>query len=189
MKDIRRIIILGMCLLAVIGGGALYLLNTKQAVVTEGTFPITMTTAGVSTTTRQTDRTEEVRVAPAGSREYRNAAYHYSIFYPEELTVGENDEGGGAMTITFQNEKEVRGFQIFIVPYAEPQVSEARFKQDIPSGVRTDFSNITVDGVVGASFNSTNAMLGETREVWFIRDGFLYEVTTLKSLRIPGSPE
>ena len=86
------------------------------------------------------------------------------------------------MTVTFQNEKEVRGFQIFIVPYVLAQVSEERFRQDVPSGVRTNFTDITVDGAVGAAFNSTDALLGDTREVWFIHRGHLFEVTTLKPL-------
>ena len=115
-------------------------------------------------------------------REYRSAAYHFSLFYPQELKVEERSEGGGASTITFQNVEKGEGFQIFIVPYSEPQVSEQRFKQDVPSGVRKSLTNITVDGATAAAFYSADAALGETREVWFVRGGFLYEVTTLKPL-------
>lgn len=122
------------------------------------------------------------RTIPEGTREYRSTAYRFSLFYPQELTVGERDEGGGASTITFQNVAKAEGFQIFIVPYTEAKVSEARFKQDVPSGVRESLSNITVDGATAAAFYSTNALLGATREVWFVRNGFLYEVTTLKPL-------
>ena len=85
------------------------------------------------------------------------------------------------MTVTFQNEKEVKGFQLFIVPYAESQVSEARFKQDEPSGVRTNVRTITLDGATGASFNSIDVALKETHEIWFVHAGYLYEVTTFKS--------
>jgi hypothetical protein len=68
------------------------------------------------------------------------------------------------------------------VPYAEPQVSEERFKQDEPSGARTNLNSITVDGATGAAFYSTDVALGETREIWFVHGGYLYEVTTLKPL-------
>lgn len=122
------------------------------------------------------------RSVPEGSREYRNDTYHVSLFYPQELSVAERAESGGAMTITFQNEKEVKGFQVFIVPYAEPQVSEARFRQDEPSGVRTNVRNATIDGATAAAFYSTNAALGDTAEIWFVHGGYLYEVTTLKPL-------
>lgn len=124
------------------------------------------------------------RVVPEGMREYRNAAYHFSLLYPEELSVAEHQEGGGAITITFQNVERAEGFQTFIVPYGEPQVSEGRFRQDAPSGVRKNLTNIIVDGATGAAFYSTNLALGDTREVWFVHGGFLYEVTTLKSLDI-----
>lgn len=122
------------------------------------------------------------REVPAGAREYRSAEYNFSILYPENLTVSEHSEGRGATTITFQNTKTVAGFQIFIVPYGEPQVSEERFKLDEPSGIRESLTPITIDGATGASFFSTNLMLGDTREVWFVHGGYLYEVTTLKSL-------
>ena len=94
----------------------------------------------------------------------------------------ERQEGGGATTITFQNVEKAEGFQLFIVPYAEAQVSAERFKRDVPSGVRNNLTNITVDGATAAAFYSTNTELGATREVWVVRGGFLYEVTTLKPL-------
>lgn len=119
---------------------------------------------------------------PAGTKEYRSATYHFSLFYPHYLKVEERSEGGGATTITFQNVEKAEGFQIFIVPYGELQVSEGRFRQDVSSGVRESVMNITVDGATGAAFYSKNAALGDTREVWVVRGGFLYEITTLRPL-------
>ena len=122
------------------------------------------------------------RVPPAGLSEYYSAQYRFSLFYPEKLEVKEYDEGGGASTITFQNVAAAQGFQIFVVPYHDPQVSEERFHTDVPSGVRKGVQNITIDGVAGASFYSTNLSLGETAEMWFIHGGYLFEVTTPKPL-------
>ena len=125
---------------------------------------------------------QSARLVPEGAREYKSTAYGFSLLYPQYLSAAEQAEGGGAATITFQNIEKVQGFQIFIVPYNELQVSEERFKQDIPSGVRQALTNFAVDGVSGAAFYSTNIELGDTYEVWFVRDGFLYEATTLKPL-------
>ena len=86
------------------------------------------------------------------------------------------------MTVTFQHIATSEGFQIFIVPYGENKVSEARFKQDEPSGVRKGSRDITIDGVTANAFYSTNVMLGDTAEVWFINSGYLFEVTTPKPL-------
>ena len=126
--------------------------------------------------------TAVAREVPEGFREYRNTTYHFSLLYPEVLKVDEQQEGKNAITVTFQNTERGEGFQIFIVAHNEPQVSEARFKQDIPSGVRTDLANVTIDGATGAAFYSKDAALGDTREVWFVLNGYLYEVTTLKQL-------
>ena len=98
------------------------------------------------------------------------------------MNVKEYDEGAGATTITFQDVAVAQGFQIYIVPYKEAQVSEERFKQDSPLGVRDSLRTTSVDGAVGATFYGKDSFLGETYEAWFVRDGYLYEVTTLKAL-------
>lgn len=157
--------------MAIAIAGTLYFLHAKRPIVTSDT--ITATT---------TSRTTEARQMPDGWREYQNVAYGFSLFYPQELTVDEHKEGEGVSTITFQNIERGEGFQIFVMPYHEERVSEERFRKDVPSGVRTDMSDTTIDGATGATFYSTNMALGDMREVWFIRGGRLYEVTTLKSL-------
>ena len=124
----------------------------------------------------------EVREVPVGLQEYQSILYKFSLLYSQEFEVKEISEGEGAVTIVFQDVKEGKGFQIFILPYILAQVSEERFKKDIQSGVRTDSVDITIDGAIGASFVSKDATLGETREIWFINNNFLYEVTTLKPL-------
>lgn len=165
-------ILAGVFLLTVLIAGAYYFSQGKQLAVSPNTFD------GATTTPEAV----EIRHVPEEWREYQNASYHFSLLYPQELEVNEHREGDSAITIIFQNVESGEGFQIFILPYSEAQVSEERFKMDIPSGVRTDVANITVDGVTGAAFHSINAILGETREIWFIHGGWLYEVTTLKPL-------
>ena len=125
---------------------------------------------------------KEQEIIPAGYKKYQNAKYGFSILYPETLAQKEIDEGGNASTITFQNPAEGKGFQIFVVPYSGGQISEERFRSDVPSGVRKNIEEVTVDGAKGAAFYSMDAFLGETREVWFIKNGYLFEVTTLKAL-------
>lgn len=123
------------------------------------------------------------RTIPPGMREFKSDAYKFSLLYPEELHVVLRDEGKGASTIIFQNlQKKEEGFQIFVVPYAEPQISDARFKKDIPSGVRTDLRAVMIGGESGAAFYSYDASLGDTAEVWLLHRGYLFEVTTLRPL-------
>ena len=66
------------------------------------------------------------------------------------------------------------------MPYTEPSISENRFLKDVPSGVREEIKNATVGGIPGVVFESRDIFLGDTFEVWFIYNGHLYEVTTLR---------
>lgn len=120
--------------------------------------------------------------SPFEFREYRNARYRFSLLYPRDLAVKEIDEGGGATTVTFENPGLAKGFQIFIVPYEGTQITEEQFLKDVPSGVREDVFDFYLNGILASTFFSTNAILGETREVWFVHQGYLYEITTLRDL-------
>lgn len=121
-----------------------------------------------------------MRSIPDGWREYRNEQYRFSLLYPEGMRVKEFDEGTGASTITFEKGDKGLGFQIFMVPYNLPQVTEERFRQDVPLGIRENSSNLQIGGVLASSFDSDSFGLGQTREIWFIHGGFLFEVTTFR---------
>lgn len=168
----------------VITGTALFVV--AAAVVTylsqSGRADSGMKVTDIFTAATTTTRTVQARFVPYGWREYRSTAYRFSLLYPEALKVQEYIEGGNALTVTFQNVKKGEGFQLFITPYAQGQISDARFKKDIPSGVRIGLTETTIDGATGAAFYSESAVLGETREVWFVHGGFLFEATAPKPL-------
>jgi hypothetical protein len=135
-----------------------------------------------SITPKPSSSTLPARVPPAGWKEYRNTTYAISFFYPEGLSMKEFKETGSAMTVTFEDVADGKEFQMFIVPYANAEITTERIKLDIPSGVKEGEENIVVDGVRGTKFFSQDKLLGNTREIWFIHNGFLYEVTTHKEL-------
>lgn len=135
-----------------------------------------------SSTRAATLSANKKREAPEGTQEYYSEHYRFSLFYPDDLTVKTYDEGGGAATFVFQNPIRATGFQIFVTPYAEAKVSPDRFRKDVPSGVRSSERQIVVGSAVGAAFESANVALGETYEIWFIKDGYLYEATAPRSL-------
>ncbi len=124
------------------------------------------------------------REVPAGMQEYITQRFHFSILYPNMLAVKETIDPNGTLTVVFEydNKDDPKGFQIYVQPYNLPQVTEERFKKDLPSGVRTHMQNVTIAGATGAAFYSQDPNLGDTREVWFLHNGLLYEVTTLKPL-------
>ena len=122
------------------------------------------------------------REVPDGYKEYRSDFYRLSFLYPDDLSVQEYKGPDTTLTVSFEDTKKEKGFQVFVVPYGSDQISERRFKLDVPSGVREEPVDVMVDGTRASAFFSTNATLGDTREVWFIKNGFLYEVTTYKAL-------
>jgi hypothetical protein len=121
------------------------------------------------------------RTAPAAMKEYYNDEHRLSFFYPAQIPVTEVPHDG-AFTASFQAESGDVGFQLFAVPYREPTISKERFLMDVPSGVRTNERMIEVAGVQAAAFQSENAAIGETFEVWLIHNGYLYEFTTYREL-------
>lgn len=124
-------------------------------------------------------RGEILPSSAAGKKIYKSTTPSFSLSYPEELSVKEFDEGQGATTIVFQGPGEENGFQLFITPYREAQISEARIKQDLKGATMKDSKEIILAGNVRATlFTSESPIIGESREVWFIHDGYLYEATT-----------
>lgn len=121
------------------------------------------------------------REVPQGYLEYRTVSYHFSILFPEHLEVKEYGGNGDSLTVTFkEQEGEQRGFQVFATPYNDPVVGGERFRMDNPSGIYKEPQDVLVAGVRATIFYSANAQMGETREVWFIRNGMLYEVNAKK---------
>ena len=186
----RRLLIptAGVVMLVALGAGGYYLYTQSGVSVSTATQDLlpapgfATATDTVAGNTAAAEPLKAPRTPPPGYAEYRSEQYRFAFFYPNGLSVSAYDEGQGASTITFQNPDPAQGFQIFIVPYGAQQVSTERFKKDEPSGVMQDPRDVTIDGAIATSFYSTDAALGDTAEVWFIHGGYLFEVTTPKSL-------
>ncbi len=114
---------------------------------------------------------------------YSNSAYGLSLQYPAELALQEFDNGSGAMTAVFQKEGEEKGFQIFIVPYTETTITRERIKADLAGAPMEKAVQIVLPGGIQAvHFESHAPIIGDSSEVWFIHNGYLYEVTTYRAL-------
>ena len=71
---------------------------------------------------------------------------------------------------------------MYVTPYNKTQIDTEQFKLDEPSGVYLQPTDVIIDGAPATMFFSTNTDMGNTREVWFVKNGFLYEVTSYKEL-------
>ncbi len=124
--------------------------------------------------------TPQTQQATEGMLAYQNAAFHFGLLFPDNLQAIEYKEQDRAVTVTFQDTKTDQGFEVYVTPYADQQITAQRFKLDEPSGVMQSPTDIIVDGTRATMFFGSNSIMGDTREVWFIHGGYLYEVTTYK---------
>ncbi|MBA3732857.1 hypothetical protein H0W91_00590 [Patescibacteria group bacterium] len=133
---------------------------------------------------KDTASTRAETVTPEQSLEYQSEKYHFKLNYPSNLKIKEYVETNGNHTVSFESlpGTNEEGFEIYIVNYNENKVTTERFNLDEPSGIMGEPKNVLVDGVKGSMYFGKNSVMGDTREVWFINKGFLYEVTTYKVL-------
>ncbi len=181
MKTLKLLLIL-----LVVGGGVAFGASSIQKGSTKNLFENPVEYLPVATTTSRTiglaDAIADATEPPSDYIKYENERYGFSYYHSPQAKITEYDEGGGAVTVVQENEQSLRGLQIFIVPYDKDVITEDRFYRDIPSGIRYNIRPTTLGEkrIPAVTFNSQDDFLGETREVWFIHNGHLYEITTFK---------
>jgi hypothetical protein len=123
----------------------------------------------------------------------RNRFYHpehrFSLVYLSDMKVTNFFEGFGEQ-ILFQDESGDRWFQIYITSWDEGNnLSVDRILQDLPDLVidepQTAILGPKREAGVGINvliFFGYEEGIGDTREVWFVRGGNLYQITTYKRL-------
>jgi hypothetical protein len=173
-RRIAYVLAVSVLLLCAVGGYFLFSRTDTLSARSPDVFADTATTsAALSSGTM---------AQPAGTEAYMSNAYHFSLFYPDDLSVSEKELSGSSEVILFQDEADQQGFQIFVTPYAGEKITEQRFEMDEPSGVMEDPQNVTIDGAAATEFISSNSAMGASREIWFLHGGYLYEVTAPQSL-------
>jgi len=113
------------------------------------------------------------------SHTYHNAL-GFSFRYPDALTLGvyENPEDG-SLTVTVQNAGTHIGFQVFAKPWSGAGTMTAeQVEHDIPQIAAHNFQPVSLDGVPGLAFGATDANFGDSTQIWLVRKGFLYQIST-----------
>jgi hypothetical protein len=120
------------------------------------------------------------------SHTYQNPTYHFSINYPDGYTVSDVDDptaSGNTVLIQDNSTNGDGGIQIFISSYTDPDTNIT------PDFIAANAPDVTVNdpqevhmsagGGKGLAFESNNAAFGgASREVWFIYNGNLYQIST-----------
>ncbi len=113
----------------------------------------------------------------------------FSLQYPDTLQATSSKGDDGSETIIFSGPEQPdaaghMGFQIFVSQYSGSAPIDGQFVHDaFPSLAVNDPVQIVFgDGVPGLVFMSMDETIGKTRELWFARGGYLYQVTTYADL-------
>jgi len=119
---------------------------------------------------------------------YADSQYNFSFEYPKNFTATKFSEGESSDTILVQNTDSGQGFQIFVSFFDEPgPLTKERVLQDLPELVMKSpeqrILKITAPSKVeGLLFFSEEPSMGETREIWFIYNNYLYQITTTAAM-------
>ncbi|MFZ2523616.1 MAG: hypothetical protein WAW92_04495 [Minisyncoccia bacterium] len=124
----------------------------------------------------------EKNLLSTSTLQYKNISRNFILEYPKEFYYKENNEGDTTYTIVFSDEVDEKSFQLFFTPYYGNQITKSRMLKDIPSGKFTDPLEIIIGNNIRALLFYSTLDIGEMVEVWFLYDGYLYQVTAPREL-------
>lgn len=83
------------------------------------------------------------------------------------------------MLFVDKSTEPAREMQLYIIPYRGTQISSAQIAKDTRGqAVGTPAEVVLGSGIRGLVFETDDTVFGRLREVWFILNGHLIEVTT-----------
>ena len=109
---------------------------------------------------------------------YTDPIHGLSFDIPKDFVVSKFDDNGREVVLA-ESPRFKLGLQLVITPFDEEEpITADRIRQDLPSLVMEMPVEFWVDDATPAvRFTSEDPSLGETREIWFARDGNLYQFT------------
>jgi hypothetical protein len=119
---------------------------------------------------------------------FTHKKYGFSFEYPSNMSASNFAEGEGEQVVFQGDNKD--WFQIYITPWDENgDITVNRIKKDLPDILISDPQTVILGpkqkegiGPKALIFWSKDSGLGDTREVWFVYEGNLYQLTTYKRL-------
>jgi len=174
----KTFIIVAVAVIIIVAGIFIFL-NNKKSVTEPGTELDSENNPAIEQTYTVTASKEDSK-----NNIYTDSQYKFSFQYPKDFTATKFREGEDGDTILIQQKDGKGGFQVFIAPFDEPgPITKERIVQDLPDmKIESAENRVLKNGVPALIFFSEETSLGKTREIWFINNGYLYQVTTTKDL-------
>ena len=116
---------------------------------------------------------------------YKAPDENFTVPKLPELNFTYTDLDNGVKRILAEGKNEHEGFEITIFPFDETgPLTPDRIKQDVPDIEISNSEDTTIaDNIPALAFNSSDEGIGQTFEVWFVKDGQLFQVVTWPSYR------
>lgn len=135
---------------------------------------------------------ENIKIA-ASDQIYTNPDYQFSILFSEGFRAHAfKDENSGGDIILLEQDfrqngivtslEEKPGLQIFITPFDEEgPITVERILEDVPDMIIDDAKDAIIGGnkIHALIFFSKEESLEKTREVWFVHNAHLYQISAL----------
>jgi hypothetical protein len=108
---------------------------------------------------------------------YTDPMYGFSISLPKDFIVSSFPQDEGEVIIA-EHPTFNLGFEVFIPPFDEEgPLTADTIHQSVPSIIIEEPVETELDdGTAAVRFESDDPALGETRQIWFARDGNLFQV-------------
>lgn len=122
---------------------------------------------------------EKYNLSESDDSNYFHVNPNFSFTYPKNFTVGNFDELNHKIVLV-QNAKKEHAFQIAISSFDEPNtvLTVDRVKKDLPNLKMQDPLQINIGSQgSGVSFVDSGTRM---REVWFVYNSFLYQITATR---------
>ena len=121
------------------------------------------------------------RAAPPDFTEtYADAAHGFSFKYPPTLRIHASQQDATAIIVA-RNAAKTIGFQIHIKPIGgtDRAITPTRIARDMPGLAIRGPQRLRIPGAgLALAFYATEQNFGESFQVWFIRQGRLYQLSS-----------
>lgn len=194
----KKNIIVTILILAVIGAILLHLETTGNPISPIGKIKESLGLASggniIKTITLEDLKAEMEDYSPYAqidpkTRTYTNTKYGFSFKIPKNMLVSNFQEGRRGEVILIQSRGQggtdsAPWVQVFVLPFDETGlVDPERIHQDLSELKIQDpqYALIGKNQFKALIFWSQESSFGKTREVWFARNGYLFQITTSKA--------
>ena len=183
----KQIIIIIVVVVLLLSGAIIFLGLNKKSSVSNSINEYQSVFDSIQNTYTLTPSTEDKK-----NNVYTDTQYGFSFQYPKSFTASKFSEGeGDAILVQYQGASNSineypknSGFQIFIAPFDEPLPTKERILQELPDMVINNIENRVLKNGIPALifFSEDSSSLGKTREIWFVKSGYLYQITATKEI-------